>query len=79
MEPKLQQNNMREVWDGTIIGCNKRGSSTEEGGAGRANQLSYTVFYLYYILSLAGFIASFASTGRHMTHFGPPLLFSTKP
>ncbi|KAM8771414.1 uncharacterized protein AB9X84_005684 [Acanthopagrus schlegelii] len=42
VEQKLQRNNMREVWDGmkTITGCKKKGSSTEEGDAGRANQLN---------------------------------------
>ena len=41
VEQKLQENNMREVWDGmkTITGC-KKSSSTVEGDVVRANQLT---------------------------------------
>ena len=41
VEQKLQENNMREVWDGmkTITGC-KKSSSTVEGDVVRANQFN---------------------------------------
>ena len=42
VEQKLQENNMREVWDGmkTITGC-KKSSSTVEGDVVRANQFNH--------------------------------------
>ena len=42
VEQKLQENNMREVWDGmkTITGC-KKSSGTVEGNVVRANQLNH--------------------------------------
>ena len=42
VEQKLQENNMREVWDGmkTITGCRKS-NSTVEGDVVRANQLNH--------------------------------------
>ena len=46
VEQKLQENNMKEEWDGmkTITGC-KRSSSTVEGDAVRANQ--FNLFYRF--------------------------------